>query len=109
ALVKSAKILLIVNLGIGTANFLLNLQIVVADFGTVAFNQQVAQVNTMTQITFTLLEFVAVGMAAVLIRRAMFYYLPQEPGKAHDESDFWDLLNLRDRQQLVATSDHGSG
>ena len=42
------------------------------------------------------------GIAAVYIRRAMFYYLPKEDGKDHDDSDFWDLLSLRDRQRLAA-------
>ena len=102
ALVKGTKIILMINLLIGAANFFLNLQIVVADFGTTAFNQQVAQVNAITQIVFTLCEFVGAGFAAVFIRRAMFYYLPKEDGKEHDESDFWDLLSLRDRQRMAA-------
>ncbi|MEO0374607.1 MAG: VC0807 family protein [Cyanobacteria bacterium P01_A01_bin.17] len=96
SLVRGTQIILIVNLLIGITNFHLNLQIVTADFGTTAFNQQVALVNAMTQVVFTLAEFVGAGIAAVFIRRAMFYYLPQEPGKEQDESDFWDLLRLRD-------------
>ena len=104
ALVKGTKIILMINLLIGIANFFLNLQIVVADFGTTAFNQQVAQVNAITQVAFILLEFAGAGTAAVFIRRAMFYYLPKESGTEQDESDFWDLLNLRDRQQLAADS-----
>lgn len=101
ALVKSTKILLLISLVTGVTNFLLNLQIVVADFGTVPFNQQVAQVNAMTQITFSILESLGVAIAVVLIRWAMFYYLPKEDGKEHDESDFWDLLKLRDRQRMA--------
>ncbi|MGD1908576.1 MAG: VC0807 family protein [Leptolyngbyaceae cyanobacterium] len=101
ALVKGTKIILMINLLVGMANFFLNLQIVVAEFGTTAFNQQVAQVNAITQIAFILCELIGAGVAAVLIRRAMFYYLPQEDGKEQDESDFWDLLKLRDRQRLA--------
>lgn len=97
ALVKGTQVILVINLLIGITNFHLNLQIVAADFGTTVFNQQVAQVNAMTRIVFTLAEFIGAGIAAVFIRRAMFYYLPQEPGKEHSESDFWDLLQLRDR------------
>ncbi|MEM0979398.1 MAG: VC0807 family protein [Cyanobacteria bacterium P01_H01_bin.58] len=104
ALVKGTKIILMINLLIGIINFFLNLQIVVADFGTTAFNQQVAQVNAITQVAFTLLEFIGAGIVAVFIRRAMFFYLPKESGKEQDESDFWDLLNLRERQQLAADS-----
>ncbi|MDB9528494.1 hypothetical protein PN498_21055 [Oscillatoria sp. CS-180] len=104
SLVKSTQIILIINLLIGITNFFLNLQVVVADFGTTAFNQQVAQVNAITRIAFTLAEFLGAGIAAVFIRRVMFYYLPQEPGKEHDESDFWDLLELRDRQKVFIDS-----
>ncbi|MEO1589763.1 MAG: VC0807 family protein [Cyanobacteria bacterium J06632_22] len=102
ALVKGTQIILLANLLIGITNFKFNLQIVTADFGTTAFNQQVAQVNVMTQIAFTLLECVGAGITAILIRRAMFHYLPTEPGKDHSESDFWNLLQLRDSQKTVS-------
>ncbi|MEL6401167.1 MAG: VC0807 family protein [Cyanobacteria bacterium J06626_4] len=104
ALVKSTKVLLMISLFTSMINFVLNLQIVVADFGTTAFNQQVAQVNAMTQIMFTLLEFMGIGIAIVLIRRAMLYYLPEEPDKEDDESDFWDLLELRESQKITSQS-----
>ncbi|MEM8809001.1 MAG: VC0807 family protein [Cyanobacteria bacterium P01_G01_bin.38] len=101
ALVKGTKIVLVVNLLTGGANFFLNLQIVVADFGTVMFNQQVAQVNAITRIALTIPEFIGIGLAAVSIRRAMFYYLPKEHGKEQDESDFWELLQLREAQKTA--------
>ena len=101
SLVKGTKIVLIVTLLTGLANFFLNLQIVVAEFGTPAFNQQVAQVNAITRIALTIPEYIGVGVAAVFIRRAMFYYLPKENGKDHDESDFWDLLELREAQRTA--------
>ncbi|MEM1308595.1 MAG: VC0807 family protein [Cyanobacteria bacterium P01_H01_bin.153] len=104
SLVKSTQIILLISLLVGITNFHLNFQIVVADFGTTAFNQQVAQVNAITRIAFTLAEFLGAGIAAVLIRRAMFYYLPEEPEKEQDESDFWDLLQLRDRQKIAIDS-----
>ena len=50
SLVNGTKIVLLVNLATGVANFILNFQIVVADFGTTAFNQQVAQVNAITRV-----------------------------------------------------------
>ncbi|MEM9009495.1 MAG: VC0807 family protein, partial [Cyanobacteria bacterium P01_F01_bin.86] len=49
SLVKGTRIVLIITLLTGMANFFLNFQIVVADFGTTAFNQQVAQVNAITR------------------------------------------------------------
>ncbi|MEO0397776.1 MAG: VC0807 family protein, partial [Cyanobacteria bacterium P01_A01_bin.137] len=92
SLFKATKILLMINLVTGVANFLINLQIVVAEFGTTMFNQQVAQVNAITRIVLTIPEFIGIGIAAMFIRRAMFYYLPKESGKEQSDSDFWDLL-----------------
>ena len=97
ALVNGTILVLLITLFTGVVNFFLNLQIVVADFGTTAFNQQVAQVNAITRIALAIPEFIGIGIAAVLIRRAMFYYLPEEDDE--DESDFWDLLELRETQQ----------
>lgn len=102
SLVKGTKIILIVTVFIGMANFFLNLQIVTADFGTTEFNQQVARVNIITQITLTAAELIGIGIAAMLIRRAMLYYLPKENGKEYYESDFWDLLKLRENQRAAA-------
>ena len=104
ALVNGTKLMLMVALLIGIVNFFLNLQIVVADFGTSAFNQQVAQVNAITRVALTIPEFLGVGIAAVWIRRAMFYYLPKENGKEQSESDFWDLLQQREIEKAAADS-----
>ncbi|MEM9009530.1 MAG: hypothetical protein AAGE59_39290, partial [Cyanobacteria bacterium P01_F01_bin.86] len=104
SLVKGTRIVLIITLLTGMANFFLNFQIVVADFGTTAFNQQVAQVNAITRIALTIPEFLGVGIAAMFIRRAMFYYLPKEEDKEQDESDFWDLLKLREIQKSAVDS-----
>ncbi|MDV3347292.1 VC0807 family protein [Leptothoe sp. LEGE 181152] len=101
SLVNGTIIILMVNLWTGIANFSLNLRIVVADFGTAMFNQQVAQVNAMTRIALAIPEFIGFVIAIVVIRRAMFYYLPQENGKEHSESDFWDLLQLREAQKIT--------
>ena len=104
SLFKATKILLMINLVTGVANFLINLQIVVADFGTTMFNQQVAQVNAITHILFTISEFGGIGIVAMFIRRAMFYYLPQEGDKEQSDSDFWDLLQLWKTQKTAADS-----
>ncbi|MEM7772620.1 MAG: VC0807 family protein [Cyanobacteria bacterium P01_A01_bin.37] len=102
SLVKGTKIVLMVTLLTGLANFFLNLQIVVADFGTTEFNQQVAQVNAITRVALTIPEYLGVGIAAVFIRRAMFCYLPKQNGKDQEESDFWDLLQLRELKKTTA-------
>jgi len=98
SLVNGTKIVLLVNLATGVANFILNFRIVVADFGTAAFNQQVAQVNAITRIALAIPEYLAIGIIAILIRRAMYYYLPKENGDEQDESGFWELLELRESQ-----------
>ena len=102
SLVKGTRIVLIITLLTGVANFFLNFQIVVADFGTTTFNQQVAQVNSITRIALTIPEFIGVWIAAISIRRAMVYYLPREDGKEQGESDFWGLLQLRETQKIAA-------
>lgn len=98
SLVNGTKIVLLVNLATGVANFILNFQIVVADFGTAAFNQQVAQVNAMTRIALAIPEYIGIGIIVILIRRAMYHYLPKDDDE-QDESDFWDLLELREIQK----------
>ncbi|MEO1352027.1 MAG: VC0807 family protein [Cyanobacteria bacterium J06635_15] len=99
SLIKGTRIVLMIALLTGIANFFLNLQIVVADFGTATFNQQVARVNAITQVALTIPEFIGFWIAALSVRQAMFYYLPKERGKEQHESDFWDLLRLRESQQ----------
>ncbi|MEM9151832.1 MAG: VC0807 family protein [Cyanobacteria bacterium P01_F01_bin.3] len=99
SLVRGTKIVLLVNLATGVANFILNFQIVVADFGTTAFNQQVAQVNAITRIALAIPEYIGIGLIVILIRRAMYYYLPEEDDQEQDESDFWDLLQRRNTQE----------
>ena len=97
ALIRGTKIILLVNLATGAANFILNFQIVVADFGTTAFNQQVAQVNAITRIALAIPEYIGIGIIVVLVRKAMYYYLPKEADE-QEESDFWELLELRERR-----------
>ena len=104
ALINGTKIVLFVTLFTGVANFILNLQIVVADFGTIAFNQQVAQVNAITRIVLAIPEFIGIGIAAAFIRRAMLYYLPEEDDEEESESDFWELLERRETQNAAADS-----
>ncbi|MDY6940653.1 MAG: VC0807 family protein [Cyanobacteriota bacterium] len=102
ALVNGTKIILFVTLFTGVANFILNLHIVVADFGTIAFNEQVARVNAITRIALAIPEFLGIGIAAASIRRAIDSYLPEE--EDDEESDLWDLLEQREAQKIAANS-----
>lgn len=97
SLVRGTKVVLLTNLATGVANFVLNFWIVVDDFGTTAFNQQVAQVNAITRIALTVPEFIGIWLTIIVVRRAIAYYLPEEDTE-ESESDFWDLLQLREAQ-----------
>lgn len=79
------------------ANFLLNINIVTAAFDTEQFNSQIAQVNAITRIAFTLTGMAAMAVAIWLIYRAIFAVLPKEEGKSQFESDLWDLIHQWDR------------
>lgn len=92
ALIWGTALLAAVNAATGVANFLLNLRIVTASFGTEAFNAQVAQVNAITRIALGIPEFAAWGVALWLVFRAVYAGLPETSGK----HDFWDLLALRE-------------
>ena len=80
---------------LAAVNFFLNLNTVVAPFGSEAFNQQVAQVNAITRIAFPLPSIIAVGAAIWLAYRALYMQLPSEEGKSQIESDFWRLVEMR--------------
>ena len=80
------------NLIAAVVNFFLNLNIVTAKFGETLFNQQVAQVNAITRVAFTIASLVAFGLAFMLIYRAVYRILPRIEGKSPYESDFWELM-----------------
>ena len=80
----------------GAINFYLNLTIVTERFGTEIFNQQVAQVNAITRIALGIPTWIAFAGAMWLMYRAVYRNLPSEEGKSQLESDFWDLVALRE-------------
>ena len=82
------------NLLAGIGNFLLNLNMVTAPFDTKQFNSQIADVNAITRIAFTLLGFAAMAIAVLLTYRAVFSILPKEEGKSQFESEMWDLIRM---------------
>jgi hypothetical protein len=85
-----------VNLLTGIANFCLNLFIVTAPFGTELFNQQVARVNAITRIALNVPEMLGMMAAVWLIIAQIYRHLPHEEGKSQVESEFWDLVRLRE-------------
>jgi hypothetical protein len=93
ALVVGTCVVLTYSVIAAVVNFFLNLNIVLAPFGGETFNQQVAQVNAITRIAFTLANLAAFGFGFWHIYRALFAVLPSEEGKAQIESDFWTLVD----------------
>jgi hypothetical protein len=79
-------------------NFLLNLQIVHATFGSEEFNQQVASVNAITRVVFPILSLLAFFAAIWMTYRAIFMRLPSEEGKHQMESNFWTLVELWEQE-----------
>jgi len=78
-------------------NFYLNLRMVLAAFGTEAFNQQVAQVNAITRVALSVPSMLAFMIAMWMMYRAVYRHLPSEAGKSQLESDFWELVQLREK------------
>jgi hypothetical protein len=98
ALLMSTALLAVVNLATGVANFVLNLSIVTASFGTEAFNVQVAQVNAITRLAIGIPEFAAWGIGLWLVFTALYRALYSRLPKGTDEEDhdFWDLVAMRE-------------
>ncbi|RMG65846.1 MAG: hypothetical protein D6709_01415 [Chloroflexi bacterium] len=92
------------NAALGVANFLLNANIVTAPFGTDTFNSQVAGVNAITRVAFTLASLVVFAAAFYLAYRALFQELPSEEGKSQFESEFWDLVRLAEQRTDAQTA-----
>jgi hypothetical protein len=110
AFLLGTLIIVLQNVIAAVINFRLNMQIVVATFGTEAFNQQVAQVNTITRIAFPLMAIVGFGLGLWLVYRAIYRHLPAEEGKSQFESEFWTLVELREQGTggLPSAEDHVS-
>jgi hypothetical protein len=80
-------------------NFYLNLRMVLAAFGTEVFNQQVAQVNAITRVALSVPSMLAFMIAMWIMYRAVYGHLPSEEGKSQFESDFWELVHLREARR----------
>ncbi|MFN4294463.1 MAG: VC0807 family protein [Thermoflexales bacterium] len=103
-LITATALIGAMNAALGVANFLLNVNIVTAPFGTDTFNGQVAEVNAITRIAFTLASFAAFAVAFYLAYRALFQVLPSEEGKSQFESEFWDLVRIWEQRADAQTA-----
>ena len=104
-----AKILLIstamvalLNAVTALINFLLNLWIVTAPFGTGEFNFQVARVNAITRLTLGIPEFLAMGFAIWWIIYSLHSRLPDAAG----QRTFWDLVETYEPHEKEPTTRH---
>ena len=92
--------LALLNVATSVANFVFNLWIVTASFGTGEFNSQVAQVNAITRLALGIPEFVAVGFAIwwviYSLRSRLYSQLPDGIGRR----DFWELVEFREERSL---------
>lgn len=104
ALVWSTALLAAANAATGVANFLLNLRIVTAPFGTEAFNAQVAQVNAITRIALGIPELAAAGVALWLVFRVISQTLRAGSPDVSDKQDFWDLVEIREARDTENTT-----
>lgn len=80
-----------ISLVTGAANFFLNLWIVTAEFGTGAFNAQVAESNAIARFAIAIPEALALMVVVGFALRVVYARLPGDPA----EKDFWELMELR--------------
>lgn len=109
ALWRSTAVLVAVFVLTSIANFLLNLFIVVAEFGTDDFNTQVARVNAITRFALSVPEMIAVGVAIYLVYNALDAVLPRSDSVPDNDrfGKFWELVELREKQKQVRATNYG--
>jgi hypothetical protein len=76
------------------ANFFLNLWIVVAEFGTEAFNLQVARANAIARFAIAIPEALVLVVVMGLVLKIVYDRLP----KTEEDTDFWDLMEMREAE-----------
>jgi hypothetical protein len=89
-------------------NFYLNLRFVLATFGAEVFNQQVAYVNAITRVALTVPSVIVFAVAMWMMYRAVYQHLPSEAGKSQLESEFWDLVSMREADRTSHPLDHSA-
>jgi len=105
ALFQSTALLAAANAVTGLANFLLNLRIVTAPFGTGDFNAQVARVNAITRLALGVPEFLVWGFALWMIFRALYRTLHVDLADAAEKhDDLWDLIEKREARESTHTT-----
>ena len=107
SLKRSALIIGATNIVAGLANYAINYKMVLAPFGTPAFNDQVANVNAITRIVLAFPDMLALFWAFSMMYKALYALLPADEGTDPHAGDFWELVKRReDALAMVRTGEH---
>ncbi len=83
------------NAATAAINFVLNLWMVTAPFGTGEFNSQVAQVNALTRLTLGVPEFLVMGVAIWWVIYSLYSQLYSQMTDVGGQRDFWELVEAQ--------------
>ena len=86
------------NAATAVINFVLNLWIVTAPFGTGEFNSQVARVNALTRLTLSVPEFLAMGLMIWWVIYTLHSLLYSRLTDVGGRRDFWDLVEAQEKR-----------
>ena len=96
SLVKASWLIAGANVLAGISNYVINWMMVVAPFGTPAFNDQVANVNAITRIVLVLPDMLALFWGFSIMYKAIYALLPADENNDPSSGDFWELVTRRE-------------
>jgi hypothetical protein len=97
--------LALLNAATAAINFLLNLMMVTAPFGTGEFNSQVARVNALTRLTLGVPEFLIMGLAIWWVIYSLHSRLSSRLTDVGGRRDFWELVETHEKGAPARPSD----
>ena len=104
ALLLSTAVLALLNAATAAINFVLNVNMVTASFGTSEFNSQVARVNALTRLTLGVPEFLGMGLAISWVIYPLYSRLHSELADVGVRRDFWDLVEAQGKRKEARPS-----
>ena len=90
--------LTLLNAATAAINFLLNLWMVTASFGTGEFNAQVARVNAVTRIALGVPEALVMGLAIWWVIYSLHSRLNSRLTDIDRQMDFWELVEAQEKR-----------
>ena len=93
------------NAATAAINFVLNLRIVTAPFGTGEFNSQVARVNALTRLTLGVPEFLVMGLAIWWVIYSLHWRLYSRLPGVGGRRDFWELVEAQGKRGPARASE----